>query len=59
MSRHAIVVGAGIGGLTAAVALRRRGWDVRTFWNRDAHNWTAWRDSLHPHLAELLLRAWT
>ena len=28
MSRHAIVVGAGIGGLTAAVALRRRGWDV-------------------------------
>ena len=28
MSRHAIVVGAGIGGLTAAVALRRQGWDV-------------------------------
>src|SRR5256885_9019279 len=28
VSRHAIVVGAGIGGLTAAVALRRRGWDV-------------------------------
>ena len=28
MSRHAIVAGAGIGGLTAAVALRRRGWDV-------------------------------
>jgi 2-polyprenyl-6-methoxyphenol hydroxylase-like FAD-dependent oxidoreductase len=27
-SRHAIVVGAGIGGLTAAVALRRQGWDV-------------------------------
>jgi 2-polyprenyl-6-methoxyphenol hydroxylase-like FAD-dependent oxidoreductase len=27
-SRHAIVAGAGIGGLTAAVALRRRGWDV-------------------------------
>jgi enterochelin esterase-like enzyme len=40
-------------------ALRRRGWDVRTFWHRDAHNWTAWRDSLHPQLAELLLRAWT
>jgi enterochelin esterase-like enzyme len=31
-------------------ALQRRGWDVRTFWQRDA---------LHPHLAELLLRAWT
>src|SRR5512133_200533 len=28
VSRHAIVVGAGIGGLTAAVALRCRGWDV-------------------------------
>ncbi len=28
MGRHAIVAGAGIGGLTAAVALRRRGWDV-------------------------------
>jgi enterochelin esterase family protein len=40
-------------------ALQRRGWDVRTFWQRDAHNWTAWRDALHPHLAELLLRAWT
>jgi 2-polyprenyl-6-methoxyphenol hydroxylase-like FAD-dependent oxidoreductase len=28
VSRHAIVAGAGIGGLAAAVALRRRGWDV-------------------------------
>ncbi|MFG2291846.1 FAD-dependent oxidoreductase [Streptomyces sp. NPDC048603] len=26
--RHAVVVGAGIGGLTAALALHRRGWDV-------------------------------
>ena len=42
-----------------AGALERRGWDVRTVWNRDAHNWTAWRDALHPHLAELMLRAWT
>lgn len=42
-----------------AAALLRRGWDVRTSWNRDAHNWISWRDSLHPHLAELLLRAWT
>jgi enterochelin esterase-like enzyme len=42
-----------------AAALLRRGWDVRTFWNRDAHNWIAWRDAMHPHLAELLLRAWT
>jgi 2-polyprenyl-6-methoxyphenol hydroxylase-like FAD-dependent oxidoreductase len=28
MSRRAVVAGGGIGGLTAAVALRRRGWDV-------------------------------
>jgi enterochelin esterase family protein len=42
-----------------ASALRRRGWDARTAWTRDAHNWISWRDALHPHLAELLLRAWT
>jgi enterochelin esterase-like enzyme len=42
-----------------AVALPRRGWPVLASWNRDAHNWTAWRDALHPHLAELLLRVWT
>ena len=42
-----------------ADALDRRGWDVRTSWHPDAHNWISWRDSLHPHLAELLLRAWT
>jgi 2-polyprenyl-6-methoxyphenol hydroxylase-like FAD-dependent oxidoreductase len=28
---HAVVAGAGIGGLTAAVALRRQGWDVTVF----------------------------
>ncbi|MFI6507068.1 FAD-dependent monooxygenase [Streptosporangium sp. NPDC050855] len=28
---HAVVIGAGIGGLTAAVALRRRGWEVTVF----------------------------
>jgi enterochelin esterase-like enzyme len=42
-----------------ASALEERDWPLTTFWNRDAHNWTAWRDALHPHLAELLLRAWT
>jgi enterochelin esterase-like enzyme len=25
---------------------------------RQGHTWTCWRDSLHPHLAELLTRAW-
>jgi enterochelin esterase family protein len=42
-----------------AGALLRRGWDITAVWNRDAHNWTAWRDAFHPHLAELLERAWT
>jgi enterochelin esterase family protein len=32
---------------------------VKLVENRDAHNWTAWRDAFHPHLPELLLRAWT
>jgi 2-polyprenyl-6-methoxyphenol hydroxylase-like FAD-dependent oxidoreductase len=31
MMRTALVVGAGIGGLSAALALRRSGWDVRVF----------------------------
>jgi len=42
-----------------ADALERRGFGVRTAGIPDAHNWIAWRDSLHPHLAELLLKAWT
>jgi enterochelin esterase family protein len=41
-----------------AAALDERGWPVTTFWNRDAHNWTSWRDALHPRLAELLVRVW-
>ena len=40
-------------------ALERRRWHVRTAWSRDAHNWISWRDSLHPHLARLMLDAWT
>ena len=31
MSRRALIVGAGIGGLSAAIALRKAGWDVRIF----------------------------
>jgi enterochelin esterase-like enzyme len=42
-----------------AAALERQGWDVALVENRDAHNWVGWRDVLHPHLADLLLRAWT
>ena len=25
---------------------------------RDLHNYTAWRDALHPHLTELLQELW-
>ena len=31
MARSAIIVGAGIGGLSTAIALRKTGWDVRLF----------------------------
>ena len=31
MSRSAVIVGAGIGGLSAGIALQRAGWSVRVF----------------------------
>jgi len=40
-----------------AAALDRRGWSPRLVEHPDAHNWVSWRDVLHPHLADLLLRA--
>jgi len=40
-----------------AAALQERGWDVRLVEHPDAHNWVSWRDVLHPHFAELLLRS--
>jgi enterochelin esterase family protein len=40
-----------------AASLLKQGWDVHMVEHRDAHNWIAWRDALHPHLADLLLRA--
>jgi enterochelin esterase-like enzyme len=42
-----------------AAALQRQGWQAPLVEHPDAHNWTSWRDSLHPHLAELILRAAT
>jgi enterochelin esterase-like enzyme len=42
-----------------AAALQRRGWQAKLVEHPDAHNWISWRDSLHPHLAELVLRAAT
>jgi enterochelin esterase family protein len=40
-----------------AAALRAQGWQAPLVEHPDAHNWISWRDSLYPHLAELLLRA--
>jgi enterochelin esterase family protein len=37
-----------------AATLRRLGYPVRTVEFRDAHNFTAWRDALHPHLTTLV-----
>lgn len=37
-------------------SLRRLGYDVRLHEFRDGHNWVAWRDSLQPHLGDLLAR---
>lgn len=37
--------------------LERHGWQVRLVEHPDAHNWISWRDSLHPHLPDLLLHA--
>jgi enterochelin esterase family protein len=42
-----------------AGALARQEWELRFVENRDAHTWTGWRDALQPHLADLLLAAWT
>jgi enterochelin esterase family protein len=37
--------------------LRRLGYPVEFHLVRDAHNYTAWRDALHPHLATLIAKA--
>ena len=41
-----------------AAALDGAGYPLEYVEHPDAHNWISWRDVLHPHLAELLLRAW-
>ncbi|HEX5090751.1 MAG TPA: alpha/beta hydrolase-fold protein [Nocardioides sp.] len=38
--------------------LREVGLNVAWGEVRQGHTWTCWRDSLHPHLGELLTRAW-
>ena len=34
---------------------------VETGWGeiRDGHTWTCWRDTLDPHLTDLLTRVWS
>jgi enterochelin esterase-like enzyme len=39
-------------------ALVRQRYDVRLHEHPDVHNWVAWRDTLHPHLVDLLDRLW-
>jgi enterochelin esterase-like enzyme len=41
-----------------AAALRRQGHAATLHVNRDAHNYVGWRDTLDPHLIDLLARAW-
>jgi enterochelin esterase-like enzyme len=41
-----------------AGGLRRQGHAVALHVNRDAHNYVGWRDTLDPHLIDLLGRAW-
>jgi enterochelin esterase-like enzyme len=40
-----------------AAALQEHGFPARLVEHPDAHNWVAWRDALHPHFAELVLRS--
>lgn len=39
-------------------ALVRQGYDLTFVTNRDAHNYTGWRDTFDPHLVDLLAKAW-
>jgi enterochelin esterase-like enzyme len=40
-------------------ALEAQGYAVKLAVNRDGHNWVSWRDTLDPHLVELLQRVWS
>jgi enterochelin esterase-like enzyme len=39
-------------------ALAAQGYPVRLIENRDAHNWTSWRDTFDPHLLGFLRERW-
>jgi enterochelin esterase-like enzyme len=42
-----------------ATVLREHGYPVRLVEVPDAHNFVAWRDAWHPHLADLATEVWT
>jgi enterochelin esterase family protein len=44
--------------LATSEALVRQGYDISFAQNRDAHNYTGWRDAFDPHLVDLLAKAW-
>lgn len=44
--------------LATSEALVRQGYDISFVTNRDAHSYTAWRDTFDPSLADLLAKAW-
>jgi enterochelin esterase-like enzyme len=39
-------------------ALMAQGYPVQLIENRDAHNWTSWRDTFDPHLLRFLREGW-
>jgi len=40
-------------------ALAAQSYAVKLATSRDGHNWVSWRDTLDPHLVELLQRVWS
>jgi 2-polyprenyl-6-methoxyphenol hydroxylase-like FAD-dependent oxidoreductase len=50
---HAEIVGAGFGGLVAAIALRRRGWTVRVHERRDSLRGEGYGIAIHNNMAHI------
>jgi 2-polyprenyl-6-methoxyphenol hydroxylase-like FAD-dependent oxidoreductase len=50
---HAEIVGAGFGGLVAAIALRRRGWTVRVHERRDSLRGEGYGIAIHNNMARI------
>jgi 2-polyprenyl-6-methoxyphenol hydroxylase-like FAD-dependent oxidoreductase len=50
---HAEIVGAGFGGLVAAIALRRRGWKVRVHERRDSLRGEGYGIAIHNNMARI------